>query len=63
MAIPVESGKELVTLRVNRATLAEVRSIAADEDESTSAVIRRLLRRGLEHERRAERRAGGEAAS
>lgn len=46
----------LRTVRVPAATDAEVRRIAASESESASVVIRRLLRRGLESERRADAR-------
>lgn len=47
---PLNDRKELVTLRVPRKAMDEVRSIAAREDESQSAIIRRLLRRGLQVE-------------
>jgi hypothetical protein len=42
-----DNTKEIVTLRVARRDMDTVRDIAAREDESQSAVIRRLLRAGL----------------
>jgi hypothetical protein len=45
-------AKELVTLRVPRALVDEVRTIAERESESQSTVLRRLLRKGLSTERR-----------
>ena len=44
--------KEFVTLRVPRVLADEVRRLAAAESETQSTVFRRLLRRGLQFERR-----------
>ena len=44
--------KEFVTLRVPRVLADEVRRLAAAESETQSTVFRRLLRRGLQIERR-----------
>jgi hypothetical protein len=46
--------KTPVMLRISPALDAEVRRIAALEGESVSIVLRRLLRHGLDVERRAE---------
>jgi hypothetical protein len=43
--------KEILTLRVPRSFVDEVRRIAAGESESQSTILRRLLRFGLENER------------
>lgn len=50
MAAP--STKELVTARIPRTVADEVRRIAERDAESQSTVIRRLLRFGLDVERR-----------
>jgi predicted transcriptional regulator len=49
-----------VTLRVPDAIAAEVRQIAERDDLTQGAVLRRLVRRGLEAERRSH--DGNEAA-
>ena len=46
------ASKEIVTTRVPRAVVDEVRAIAARDSESQSTVIRRLLRFGLDAGRR-----------
>lgn len=43
--------KELITLRISPRMRDEFRSIAERDDETVSAVIRELLRRGLEQKR------------
>jgi hypothetical protein len=52
MAQTTNTPKEFVALRVSRKVLDEVRSIARREDESQAVVLRRLLTRGLDTERR-----------
>ena len=47
-------NKTPVMLRLQPELNAEVRRIAAREGESLSIVLRRLLRRGLDSERRSE---------
>jgi hypothetical protein len=42
----------LTTLRIPRQLSDEVRSLASREGEAQATVLRRLLRVGLEHERR-----------
>jgi hypothetical protein len=42
------------TLRLPRATAEQVRAIAARERERESVIFRRLIRRGLEAERKGE---------
>ena len=39
--------KRIVTVRISRATIEQVRQIAARESETTSTIYRRLIRRGL----------------
>jgi hypothetical protein len=50
MAVPLD--KTIITIRISRAADAEVQRLAARDDESRSNVLRRLIRRGLELERR-----------
>ena len=45
--------KQIITTRLPRQLMAEVRRIADQEGESQGHVLRRLLRIGLEAERRA----------
>ena len=50
MVTPTE--KTLITFRLPRTVRDEVRQLAEREDESQSAVVRRLIRVGLRIERR-----------
>ena len=50
------TATELVTTRIPRAVVDEVRRIAEREAESQATVIRRLLKVALDVERRAEDR-------
>jgi metal-responsive CopG/Arc/MetJ family transcriptional regulator len=50
MASP--ATKQIVAARIPRSVVDEVRRIADRESESTSTIIRRLLRSGLDMERR-----------
>jgi metal-responsive CopG/Arc/MetJ family transcriptional regulator len=52
--------KEIVTARIPRAVVDEVRRIAERDSESQSTVIRRLLRVGLDSERRSLATVGGQ---
>lgn len=38
-----------ISVRLSAATVAEVRALAAADDERASVLIRRLIRLGLEH--------------
>jgi hypothetical protein len=50
------SNTECLLVRVTPATRGEIDTIAQREDESKSTILRRIIRRGLEHERgRADR--------
>lgn len=47
---------EILAARVPRRVVDEIESIAKSEDENRSTIIRRLLRRALDSERRNRRR-------
>ena len=49
-------------MRVPRRVMDEARAIAEREDESQAEILRRLLRRGLERERRDNNTHSDEAA-
>ena len=52
MADHPTTTKHAVLLRISNSLAAEVRRLAQRDEESQSAVFRRLLRRGLDAERR-----------
>jgi hypothetical protein len=57
------NSKEIITLRIPRKAMDEVRRLAADAGESQAFIVRQLLRRGLQHQRRDDRdHPDGEAA-
>jgi metal-responsive CopG/Arc/MetJ family transcriptional regulator len=49
--LPNDPAFEILAARVPRRVVDEIDSIAKDEDETRSTIVRRLLRRALEHER------------
>jgi hypothetical protein len=49
---PTDTHKRIVTIRVAPVIHDEVKTIAARESESESTILRRLIRVGLDNERR-----------
>ena len=58
----MHATKELLTLRVPRDIVDEVRRLAAQESETQSTIFRRLIRSALKREHERRESSGDEAA-